>query len=152
MTVYDGSGAADPAYVGPTYAQSPVLRGADNRQFAGTYHNDLRMSPAIIAVYRAFLQQAEGPYLSQPGTSDAESGRSQESPWLHRAAKASSSAPGSYHPCLSAWGAAQEARAARGLALIATTNSRGSVARLLGRRGIRTSRAPRPPGGWMPNR
>lgn len=65
MTVYDGSGAGDPAYVGPTYAQSPALKGADNRQFAATYHNDLRLSPAIIAVYRAFLESSETPVLAQ---------------------------------------------------------------------------------------
>ncbi|MBW3652503.1 MAG: saccharopine dehydrogenase NADP-binding domain-containing protein, partial [Actinobacteria bacterium] len=32
MTVYDGTGAGDPAFTGPTYAQSPRLAGADNRQ------------------------------------------------------------------------------------------------------------------------
>ena len=58
MTVYDGSGAGDPGYVGPDYAQSPALKGADNRQFPHTYHNDLRVSPAIVAVYRAFVEQA----------------------------------------------------------------------------------------------
>ena len=58
MTVYDGTGAGDPAYVGPTYAQSPALAGADNRQFPNTYHNDLRMDPAIVAVYRGFLEAA----------------------------------------------------------------------------------------------
>lgn len=57
MTVYDGSGAGDPAYAGETYAQSPALKGADNRQFPLTYHNDLRMDPAIVAVYRRFLEQ-----------------------------------------------------------------------------------------------
>jgi len=56
MTVYDGSGAGDPAYACPTYAQSPALEGADNRQFPLTYHNDLRMDPAIVAVYRGFLE------------------------------------------------------------------------------------------------
>jgi pimeloyl-ACP methyl ester carboxylesterase len=59
LTVYDGSGAGDPAYPGPSYAQSPALKGADNRQFPLTYHNDLRVDPAIVAVYRAFLEQAE---------------------------------------------------------------------------------------------
>jgi pimeloyl-ACP methyl ester carboxylesterase len=59
MTVYDGSGYGDPAYPGPTYAQSPALKGADNRQFPGTYHNDLRIDPAIIVVYRMFLEKAE---------------------------------------------------------------------------------------------
>ncbi|MCU1590592.1 MAG: lipase [Frankiales bacterium] len=55
MTVYDGTGAGDPAFVGPTYAQSPALKGADNRQFPYTYHNDLRLDPSIVAVYEAFL-------------------------------------------------------------------------------------------------
>jgi pimeloyl-ACP methyl ester carboxylesterase len=59
LTVYDGTGAGDPGYTGPAYAQSPALRGADNRQFPLTYHNDLRLDPAIVAVYRAFLEQAE---------------------------------------------------------------------------------------------
>jgi len=57
MTVYDGSGAGDPAFTGPTYAQSPALKGADNRQFPGTYHNDLRLDPKIVALYRAFLEK-----------------------------------------------------------------------------------------------
>ena len=57
MTVYDGSGAGDPAFAGPTYAQSPRLEGADNREFPATYHNDLRLDPAIVAVYRGFLEQ-----------------------------------------------------------------------------------------------
>lgn len=64
MTVYDGSGEGDPAYAGPSYAQSPVLLGADNRQFPHTYHNDLRLSPAIVAVYRAFVEAAERPALA----------------------------------------------------------------------------------------
>ena len=58
LTVYDGTGAGDPAYAG-TYAQSPALRGADNRQFPGTYHNDLREDPDIVAVYRHFLEVTE---------------------------------------------------------------------------------------------
>jgi pimeloyl-ACP methyl ester carboxylesterase len=59
MTVYDGSGYGDPAYPGPTYSQSSALIGADNRQFPGTYHNDLRVDAEIVAVYRAFLEKAE---------------------------------------------------------------------------------------------
>jgi pimeloyl-ACP methyl ester carboxylesterase len=58
MTVYDGTGAGDPAFTGPTYAQSPRLEGADNRQYPGTYHNDLRLDPDIVADYRAFLEDA----------------------------------------------------------------------------------------------
>ncbi|MFA5787406.1 MAG: hypothetical protein WDA71_10590 [Actinomycetota bacterium] len=64
MTVFDGSGAGDPAYAGPTYAKSPSLKGADNREFPHTYHNDLRMDPAIIPVYRGFVESAEKPYLA----------------------------------------------------------------------------------------
>jgi hypothetical protein len=33
------------------------LKGADNRQFPYTYHNDLRLDPAIVAVYRKFLEK-----------------------------------------------------------------------------------------------
>jgi len=56
LTVYDGSGAGDPAYVGPTYAQSPALDGADNRQFPHTYHNDLRLDADIVAMYRTWIE------------------------------------------------------------------------------------------------
>jgi pimeloyl-ACP methyl ester carboxylesterase len=58
MTVYDGSGGGDPAFAGPTYAQSPRLEGADNREYPGTYHNDLRLAPEIVADYREFLEAA----------------------------------------------------------------------------------------------
>lgn len=57
MTVYDGSGAGDPAYVGPTYAQSPRLEGALNLQFPHTYHNDLRLDPAIVSTYRTWIEK-----------------------------------------------------------------------------------------------
>lgn len=73
LTVYDGSGAGDPAYVGPAIAQSPALLGADNREYPNTYHNDLRIDPAIVADYRAFLEEAEGPAA---GTGDAKAGAS----------------------------------------------------------------------------
>jgi hypothetical protein len=59
MTVYDGTGDGDPAFFGPTYAQSPALLGADNREFPNTYHNDLRLDPAIVMVYREFIEGAE---------------------------------------------------------------------------------------------
>jgi pimeloyl-ACP methyl ester carboxylesterase len=59
LTVYDGSGAGDPAFVGPAYAQSPRLEGADNREYPLTYHNDLRLDPAIVADYRVFLEEAQ---------------------------------------------------------------------------------------------
>ncbi|MGH2829887.1 MAG: hypothetical protein ACRDJM_05340, partial [Actinomycetota bacterium] len=58
MTIYGGSGAGDPAYAGH-YRHSPFLLGADNRQFPLTYHNDLRLDPAIIDVYRSFPEEAE---------------------------------------------------------------------------------------------
>lgn len=67
MTVYDGSGAGDPAYAGATYAQSPLLKGADNREFPATYHNDLRLDPAIVKVYREFLESAEAAGNVTPG-------------------------------------------------------------------------------------
>jgi pimeloyl-ACP methyl ester carboxylesterase len=57
MTVYDGTGEGDPAYVGPSYAQSPALKGATNLEYPHTYHNDLRMDPAIVATYRAFIEK-----------------------------------------------------------------------------------------------
>jgi pimeloyl-ACP methyl ester carboxylesterase len=57
LTVYDGTGEGDPAYVGPTYAQSPRLQGAVNVEYPHTYHNDLRLDPAIVAVYRKWLEK-----------------------------------------------------------------------------------------------
>ena len=59
LTISDGSGAGDPAYGGPTYAASPELRGADNRTYPGTYHNDLRIDAAIVKDYRTFLERAD---------------------------------------------------------------------------------------------
>ena len=59
LTVYDGTGYGDPAYVGPAYALSPQLAGATNKAYPGTYHNDLRLDPAIVAYYRAFVESAE---------------------------------------------------------------------------------------------
>ncbi|HVF19157.1 MAG TPA: hypothetical protein VNA14_02830 [Mycobacteriales bacterium] len=59
LTVYDGSGAGDPAFLGPTYARSPRLLGADNREFPATYHNDLRLDAGIVRVYRTFLEDSE---------------------------------------------------------------------------------------------
>lgn len=59
LTVYDGSGAGDPAFAGPDYARSPQLKGASNREYPGTYHNDLRLDPAIVSDYREFIEAAE---------------------------------------------------------------------------------------------
>lgn len=60
MTVYDGTGLGDPAFAGPTYADSPRLEGADaNCTYPGFYHNDLRVDPRIVADYAAFLEAVE---------------------------------------------------------------------------------------------
>lgn len=59
LTVYDGSGAGDVAFVGPTYADSPRLAGAEERTYPGTDHNALRIRQDIVADYRAFLEEAE---------------------------------------------------------------------------------------------
>jgi pimeloyl-ACP methyl ester carboxylesterase len=64
LTIYDGSGAGDPAFVGPLYAQSPALEGADNRQFPGTYHNDLRINADLVRAYRLFLEDADRPAVA----------------------------------------------------------------------------------------
>ncbi|HVE92421.1 MAG TPA: alpha/beta fold hydrolase [Actinomycetota bacterium] len=59
MTVYDGTGVGDPAFAGPTYAQSPRLEGAANCEYPGFYHNDLRVDPRIVRDYAAFLAAVE---------------------------------------------------------------------------------------------
>ncbi|MEY2398905.1 MAG: triacylglycerol lipase [Actinomycetota bacterium] len=74
LTISDGSGAADPGFAGPTYATSPQLRGADNRTFPGTYHNDLRVLPAIVSAYRQFVEAADAAApttLAAPSTTRA---------------------------------------------------------------------------------
>lgn len=59
LTIYDGAGEADKAFLGHDFAQSPALAGAYNRQFPGTEHNDLRVREDIVATYRRFLEAAE---------------------------------------------------------------------------------------------
>ncbi len=59
LTVYDGTGVGDPAYVGPTYAQSPALEGAENVEFPGVYHNDLRIREDVVAFYREWIEGVE---------------------------------------------------------------------------------------------
>ena len=71
MTIYDGTGAGDVGYVGPAYAQSPRLEGAENVEFPNMDHNVLRTSPETVAVYRAFLEAAEQPYLRGGDTGSA---------------------------------------------------------------------------------
>ena len=65
MSVYEGTGTSDVAFLG-TYAQSPVLKGADNRQYPFNNHNQLRVNAPIVADYRAFIEAAERPHLSPP--------------------------------------------------------------------------------------
>lgn len=58
LTIYDGSGLQDAAFIGPDYADSPRLRGAVNCAIPDQ-HNDLRINPAIIEIYRVFIEAAE---------------------------------------------------------------------------------------------
>jgi hypothetical protein len=63
MTVYDGTGAADVAFIGPTYAHSPrlgdIAEGVLDCTYPGRGHNDLRLSAGIVAGYRDFIEAAE---------------------------------------------------------------------------------------------
>lgn len=69
LTVYDGTGLGDAGYVGPGYAQSPALLGAENREFPGTDHNDLRLLPRIVTAYREFIEDAESALAELPAQS-----------------------------------------------------------------------------------
>ena len=53
MTVYNGF-EGDPFFVGPD-EPSPQLQGADNRTFAGAYHNDPRVGSAEVDTHLPFL-------------------------------------------------------------------------------------------------
>ncbi len=57
LTVSDGSGAGDVAFLGP-YADSPRLLGAENLTFPGVDHSGLRMDPEIVEIYRTFIETA----------------------------------------------------------------------------------------------
>lgn len=67
MTIYDGTGLADPAFAGPMYAQSPRLEDRAeypegrvvNCEYPGFYHNDLRVDPRIVDDYATFIAQVE---------------------------------------------------------------------------------------------
>ena len=63
LTVSDGSGIGDPAFAGPDYAKSPQLRGAVNKTYPLTYHNDLRIDANINGAYRAFIEKTERHFL-----------------------------------------------------------------------------------------
>jgi hypothetical protein len=58
LTIYDGTGAGDPAYAG-NYRQSPRMLGARNVEFPYRYHNDLRIDADIVSFYRHFIRRAE---------------------------------------------------------------------------------------------
>lgn len=62
MTVYDGTGVADVAFIGPTYADSPRLGDIVPRALDCAYgrgHNELRLTEEIVEAYRAFIEAAE---------------------------------------------------------------------------------------------
>lgn len=63
LTLYDGTGVNDVAFLGPDYAESPRLEGADDRAVADQ-HNDLRIAPANIELYRVWLESV----LAEPTT------------------------------------------------------------------------------------
>jgi pimeloyl-ACP methyl ester carboxylesterase len=67
VAIYDGSGAGDPAFAGPPYAQSPVMKGACNLEFPGTYHNDLRLAPRIVGIYRSYIEKPPGRRIGPAG-------------------------------------------------------------------------------------
>jgi hypothetical protein len=69
MMVYNGTDSLDPFYSTPDLYQSPALRGADNRTFAQTYHNDLRAAPAPVDTYLPFLLRSG---QSGPGAAAAD--------------------------------------------------------------------------------
>jgi pimeloyl-ACP methyl ester carboxylesterase len=72
MTIYNGL-EGDPFFVGLD-EPSPQLRGADNRTFAGGYHNDLRAGSAEVDTYLAFLLRngQAGPGAAKNGAQTAE--------------------------------------------------------------------------------
>jgi triacylglycerol lipase len=77
LTVYDGSGSGDPAFVGPD-SVSPRLDGALNCTFPGAYHNDLRIDPLIVRFYARFLAGKKRIDLEPGATSVAPEGSSCE--------------------------------------------------------------------------
>lgn len=66
MSIYDGSGVGDVAFLAD-YASSPMLKGADNREFPGVDHNGLRIADYIVAEYQLFIEQA-GAAIGGPGS------------------------------------------------------------------------------------
>ena len=79
LTVYDGSGSGDPAFVGPDSA-SPRLNGALNCAFPGAYHNDLRIDPLIVRFYARFLAGKRSVDVEPGATPAAPEGSSCDGP------------------------------------------------------------------------
>ncbi|MDX1511812.1 MAG: hypothetical protein R3249_10725 [Nitriliruptorales bacterium] len=77
MTIRDGTGTTDSGYTGPDYADSPILAGADNREFPYHDHHELRVMPGVVTAYREFLEAAEA--AVQP-SADPEPPRSTSAP------------------------------------------------------------------------
>jgi pimeloyl-ACP methyl ester carboxylesterase len=71
QTIFNGL-EGDPFFVGPDEG-SPQLLGADNRTFPGAYHNDLRVGPAEVDTYLAFLlrEGQAGPGAARDGPARA---------------------------------------------------------------------------------
>jgi hypothetical protein len=79
MTVSDGSGAGDVAFLGPD-APSPALEGAINCTFPGASHNDLRLDPVIASVYAAFVAGMALPAVTSGDSAAAPFGGTCEPP------------------------------------------------------------------------
>lgn len=69
LTVYDGTGTGDAAFVGPDYAHSPRLEGAENVTFPNVDHNALRVRPDVVAFYRQWIETVDTAARS-PAASD----------------------------------------------------------------------------------
>ncbi|MEA2646660.1 MAG: hypothetical protein QOE92_1743 [Chloroflexota bacterium] len=65
MTIFNGTDNVDPYFAAyPPLVddhQSPALAGATNLTFPQTYHNDLRVDPAIVPIYLQFLLDSGQP-------------------------------------------------------------------------------------------
>ena len=72
MTVYNGTDNVDPYFSAyPPLVddhQSPALAGATNLTFPQTYHNDLRVDPAIVPIYLRFLLDTGQPQAASTPT------------------------------------------------------------------------------------
>lgn len=96
LTIYDGTGSGDVAFVGPQYAQSPRLRGAENTEYANVDHNGLRLREDIVAFYREWIEAADAAAGGPSGASgtdatedqvgsDAQAARAADDPASDRA-------------------------------------------------------------------